>query len=214
MHTTALLSCVLFITQLCLGQTTQSNEDRNRAMPAADAVASQQLTFTPMTKEERLHHYLRTTFNLESVLRSGFGAGISQWQNTPSEWGQGTEGYATRVANSYGQHVIRQTMMFGASSLLHEDNRYILSPHPGFGPRVKDAVESSFLARRDDGTRRLSYSLLGSYIATAFISREWQPRSTNGAQNAINSFGTVMGTTVAFNVAREFLPTVFHRHSD
>ncbi len=155
---------------------------------------------------------MRTTFSLESVLRSGFGAGISQWQNTPSEWGQGTQGYATRVANSYGQHVIRQTMMFGASSLLHEDNRYIPSQESGVGPRFRYAIESSFLARRDNGTRRLSYSRLGSYIATAFISREWQPHSTNGAQNAISSLETVIGTTVAFNVAREFLPKVFHRH--
>ena len=105
-------------------------------------------------------------------------------------------------------------MMFGASSLLHEDNRYIPSQETTFGPRLKYAIESSFMARRDNGTRRFSYSRLGSYIATAFISREWQPHSTNGAQNAITSLETVIGTTVAFNVAREFLPKVFHRHQD
>src|SRR6266849_6585843 len=214
MQKTAILGCVLFITQHCLAQATTSTEDRNRAIARAASVASQQSMFTPMNKKERLHNYVRTTFSPESVMRSSFGAGISQWQNTPSEWGQGTEGYATRVANSYGQHVIRQTMMFGASSLLHEDNRYIPSQESGVGPRFRYAIESSFLARRDNGTRRLSYSRLGSYIATAFISREWQPHSTNGGQNAVMSLGTAMGTTVGFNVARDFLPKVVHPHWD
>ena len=214
MSKTAFITCVLFITHHCLAQDPASNQNRNRSMAVAAPAGSRQLMFTPMTKHERLHHYVRTTFSFESVLRSGFGAGISQWQNTPSEWGQGTTGYAARLANSYGQHVIRQTMMFGASSLLHEDNRYIASEETGFGPRLKYAVESSFLARRDDGKRRLSYSRLGSYVATAFLSRQWQPHSTNGGQNAIMSFETVMATTVGFNVAREFLPKIFHRHQD
>lgn len=214
MHKTVVLSCILFITQHCLAQAPKSTEERTRTTPAVTKAPPNQLMFTPMTKKEKLHNYLRTTYSAESVLRSGFGAGISQLQNTPSEWGQGTTGYAARLANSYGQHVIRQTMMFGASSLLHEDNRYIPSQETAFGPRLKYAIESSFMARRDNGTRRISYSRLGSYIATAFISREWQPHSTNGAQNAITSFETVIGTTVAFNVAREFLPKVFHRHQD
>src|SRR6266436_4142759 len=202
MQKTAILSCVLFITQHCLAQVTKSADDRNRATPSAAWTMSQPPMFTPTPKEQRLHHYLRTTFSLESALRSGLGSGLSQWTNTPSEWGQGAAGYARRVGNSYGQHVLRQTMMYGASSLLHEDNRYILSSQSGFGPRFRYAVESSFLARRDDGTRRLSYSRLGSYVATAFISRAWQPHSTNGAQNAVSSLETVIGTTVAFNVAR------------
>ena len=68
------------------------------------------------------------------------------------------------------------------------------------------AVESSFLARKPDGTRRLSYSRLGGYFAVAFISREWQPHSTNGAQNAATSFKTTLGSEVSFHITREFLP--------
>ena len=105
-------------------------------------------------------------------------------------------------------------MMFGASSVLHEDNRYIPSERSAFGPRLKYAIASSFLARRDDGTRRVSISRLRSYLATAFISREWQPPSNNSTQSAMTSFGTAMGTSVGFNVAREFFPKVFRSHRD
>jgi hypothetical protein len=151
---------------------------------------------------------------MESVLSSAAGAGISQWENSPSEWGQGAEGYARRLGNSYAIHIMQGTLMYGASSVLHEDNRYVPSGEDAFGRRLKYSIASSFLARRDDGTRRLSYSRLGSYLATAFISREWQPHSRNGAQNAWQNLEISMGATVGFNVAREFFPKIFRRHQD
>jgi hypothetical protein len=165
-----------------------------------------------MTESERFHHYLKGTFSVESAVRSAAGAGILQWTDTPSEWKQGSAGYARRYGNSYAQHIMRQTIMYGASDLLHEDNRYLRSGRSGAGARLEYAVASSLLARKDDGTRRVSYSRLGSYVAVAFISREWQPHSTNGAQNAATSFETTLGTEVGFNIAREFLPKFFQRH--
>jgi hypothetical protein len=211
MGKTALGACVFFITQQY--STAQVNGGGTQSQPSPPPIAqSRQAKFTPMTQEERLRYYFRTTFSVESVLRSSAGAGISQWTNTPSEWGQGGEGYARRLGNSYAQHIMQSTMMYGASSVLREDNRYIPSGESTFGPRLKYAIATSFLARRDDGSRRLSFSRLGSYVATAFISREWQPHSTNGAQNAAATFGTSMGITVGFNVAREFFPKIFRRH--
>jgi len=214
MHKTTLCACLFFLAQQwSMAQVTGSPGEDTKPSEITKA-AFRPSEFRPMTQAERLHYYFRSTFGLEAALRSAAGAGISQLQNTPSEWGQGAEGYSKRLGNSYGQHLLRATMMYGASSVLHEDNRYIPSGESAVGARVKYAVASSFLARRDDGTRRLSFSRLASYIATAFISREWQPHSTNGGQNAVMSLGTAMGTTVGFNVAREFLPKVFHPHRD
>jgi hypothetical protein len=215
MENTVLCIGILFITQQCsMAQASGSAEGRDAQAPVAHTVVPQQPEFRPMSQAERLHHYVKSTFSLESVLGSAAGAGISQWQNTPSEWGQGAEGYGRRMGNSFALHAMRNTLMYGASSVLHEDNRYIPSGQAAFGARLKYSIASSFLARRDDGTRRLSYSRLGSYLATAFISREWQPHSRNGAQNAMQSFGTSMGASVGFNVAREFFPKVFRHHRD
>ncbi len=168
--------------------------------------------FKPMTQGERFHHFVAGTFSVESIIRAAAGAAILQATNTPSEWGQGGEGYARRFANDYGQHIMRQTLMYGAADLLHEDNRYLPSERSGAMPRLKYAVESTFLARKDDGTRRLSYSRLGAVVATAFVSREWQPPSTRGLEHAASSIGTVFGTEIGFNIAREFLPKFFHSH--
>lgn len=220
MRTTALCASVCLIALQCsIAQTTDSDQSRNRQPAEGVTAVSQSLVspssdYVPLTQEERLHYYFKSTFGAEGLLRSLAGAGISQWQNTPSEWGQGGEGYGKRVANSYAQHVMRGTLMYGLSSVLHEDNRYIQSTETAFGPRLKYAITSSFLARKDDGTRHVSISRFSSYLATAFISREWQPRSNSDASSAMMSFGTAMGTTVGFNVAREFLPKIFNRHRD
>jgi hypothetical protein len=215
MENTVLCACLFFITQeYSMAQATSSAESSDVQRPVASAVVSRPPEFRPMSQAERLRHYFKSTFSVESVLSSAAGAGISQWENSPSEWGQGAEGYARRLGNSYAVHIMQGTLMYGASSVLHEDNRYIPSGETAFGKRLKYSIASSFLARKDDGTRRLSYSRLGSYLATAFISREWQPHSRNGAQNAMQNFETAIGATVGFNVAREFLPKVFRWHKD
>ncbi|HWF08870.1 MAG TPA: hypothetical protein VG297_10415 [Bryobacteraceae bacterium] len=165
-----------------------------------------------MTQSERFHHYVAGTFSVESIVRSAAGAGILQRADTPTEWGQGGAGYARRFGNSYAQHIMRQTIRYGVSDMLHEDNRYMLSGETAVGARIKYAVASSFLARRDDGTRRVSISRLGGYVAVAFISREWQPHTTNGAQNAASNIGNTVATEVGFNIAREFFPRFFPHH--
>ena len=85
-----------------------------------------------------------------------------------------------------------------------------MSGESAVGSRIKYAIGSTFLARRDDGSRRLAFSRLGASAGTAFLSRRWQPRSTNSTGDALTSFGIAMGAEAGFNVAREFLPSIFH----
>ena len=162
----------------------------------------------PLTPAERFHSFVAHLFSAESVLRSAAGAAILQGTDTPHEWGQAGEGYGRRFASSYSQHIIRATLMYGSSSLLHEDNRYFRSGESGFWTRFKYAVASTIVARRDDGTRRLSYSRISSYVAVAFIARAWQPPSTRGPENAGSALGVALGSEAAFNVGREFLPKI------
>jgi len=197
----AFVACGLFAGRLyCQGQ-----GDGTAIVPAPPPA------YVTPTHGETFHYYVRHTFSVESLVRSAAGAGISQLTHTPSEWGQGTVGYARRYGNSYAEHIIRQTVIYGAATALGEDNRYFRSERKGFGPRVMYGIESTFLTRRPGGKRRFAYSRVIGTLATAFISREWQPHSTNGAQNAWSFFASSTGTEVGFNVAREFFPNVL-RH--
>jgi len=181
------------------------------ANPLLMAQAGNQPVFVPMTEGERFRQYLKDVFNPLSFVDSAASAGIGQWSDLPKEWGQGAEGYGRRYASSYAAHVLGETLLFGASSVLHEDNRYVPSRHYGFGPRIEHALARTFRARDDHGKKRVSVSRIVSFAGTAFISRRWQPASNRNFRSGAINLGTSTAVAFGFNVAREFLPFIFYR---
>jgi hypothetical protein len=193
-------------------QTTSTGTTVNRETPEAQAAPGRAdyKVYTPITEKERLHYYFSHMFSTEAFLRAAAGAGINQAMNTPGEWGQGAAGYGQRFASSFGAHMVQATVMYGTSAALHEDNRYFRSGESGAGARLKYAILSTFMARHDDGSRHFSWSRITSYGAAAAISRAWQPPSNRGASHALDAFAIFIGAEAGFNVAREFLPGIFH----
>ena len=162
--------------------------------------------FVPMTASERFRLYLRRAFEPGSILESAAGAGIRQWEDTPKEWKQGAEAYGDRFGSAFATHIIRETLRYGGGAALHEDDRYIPSHESGFWRRTKHAVANTFIARNDAGNEHFAYSRVGSAAGAAFISRIWQPHSTNSAGDGAVNFGITMGTDVGVNMFHEFWP--------
>jgi hypothetical protein len=162
--------------------------------------------FAPLTRSERIRNYLVSAAGYEAILRSVASAGIRQAEGTPKEWGGGAEGYGRRVGHSFAEHFIDRTLQYGISSALHEDNRYFVSGETGFFHRTKYAIKSTLFARHDNGNQYVSISRIGGVAGASFISREWQPRSTNSAGDGAVTFGLTMASEVGFNVFREFWP--------
>ena len=181
-------------------------QDANRAMPSTLPPA-----YVPLTAHQRLTLYLKDTVNPVSLFRTAASAGWGQWRNRPEEWGEGTHAFEKRVLSSYAEHVTFTTLMYGTSSLFHEDNRYIPSGDTGFKPRLAYALESSFLARHNDGTRHVSISNIVAIVGAALISRTWQPHDTRGMRPAAVNMGVMVGASAGFDVLREFLPDLLHR---
>ena len=167
--------------------------------------------FSPMTSHERLGAYVAGLASPEAFLRSAASAGMAQASGTPKEWGGGAQGFGERMGNAFAQHVIRDTLQYGISATLHEDNRYFVSRETGFLRRTKYAVKSTFLARHDNGTQSFSFSRMGGAAGSAFISRAWQPTSKTTAGDGAVSFGFSMMSDVGFNVFREFWPDLKRR---
>jgi hypothetical protein len=210
-HSTAIFACLSFATPYSLlAQAPAADRAVEQKTPQNVSSPPGQPAFVPMTESQRLREFFKDTVSPPSFVTSAANAGIGQARDRPEEWKQGGEGYGLRFASSFGTHIVRATLQFGASSLLHEDNRYIPSGQTGAKARIGYAVESTFLARRDDGSRRLSYSRIGAFAGAALISRLWQPDSTRTGRSAAINFGITMGVAAGFNVAREFLPRVFH----
>jgi len=162
--------------------------------------------YVPLTREERLDLYFRSMFGPMAWVRSGISAGWGQLRDRPKEWNEGARGFGLRYGSATAERITRGTITAGAAALLHEDNRYFHPAATDKGARLKYALASTFLARKDDGTRRFSFSRIGGMGAAALISRTWQPESTSSMRSAGVNFGVMLGAAAGFNVAREFLP--------
>lgn len=162
--------------------------------------------FVPMTASERARKYLLGAFGPGAILRAAAAGGISQWSETPKEWGVGPEAYGDRFGNALAKHVIREALEFGGSTALREDNRYFRSTEPGFFKRSKHVVASIFVARNEAGGEHFAYSRFGSVMGSSFISRLWQPRSEDSSGDAVVSFGLTMVSDLGWNFVKEFSP--------
>jgi hypothetical protein len=184
--------------------------------PASDSVpgvgSPPPAQFAPMTRSERFSSYLAGLADPEAIVRAAAIAGVSQASSTPKEWGGGAEAYGKRIGNAYAEHFIHRTLQYGISAALHEDNRYFASGETAFFRRTKYVIASTFLARHDNGSRSLSFSRFGSAAGEAFISREWQPRSTTSAGDGAVTFGLTMAMDMGVNMFREFFPGI-RRHN-
>jgi hypothetical protein len=162
--------------------------------------------FAPMTRSERFRKYLTGTFGPKAINKTTAAAEIMQLRDVPREWGKKPTGFRTRFGSAFGEHFVRGTLQYGASALLHEDNRYIRSGKQGFAKRTGYAIGSTFLTRRDDGSRHFAFSKIGSAGGAAAISRAWLPSSLVTAGSAASSFGTLIAFDAGSNVFREFWP--------
>jgi len=122
----------------------------------------------------------------------------------------GHQSFRTGYLGSYGGNMVRRTIQAGAGALLDEDSRYVPCTATGFGPRVKYALISPYMARSRTGSRKVSIAAIGALIGGAFISRTWQPPSTSHPSNALSVIASTAGTNAGISVAREFFPNVLH----
>ena len=88
----------LFSVAACsLAAQTPESADRADSVPTASKpVTTGQPVPAPLSENERADGYLTSLVNPFSFFASGVSAGIGQWRDRPTEWGQGAEGFGKR----------------------------------------------------------------------------------------------------------------------
>jgi len=165
----------------------------------------------PLTRRQAFNNYLMATAGPLPILGEAAGAGIGQWMNSPKEWGQGWNAYGKRFGANVAYNATRQTIIYGTSSIFHEDTRYFASRADGIWPRAKHALLSTFTARHPDGRDRFSVSSVAGVAGACALSSTWGPDSWQGPKNIARNAGVSFASTAGFNVVREFLPDIFRR---
>ncbi len=128
-------------------------------------------------------------------------AGIDHEGDDPAGWGQGSEGYAVRVASRVGALVMRENLAFAVRAFDQENPRYFHSQERTAWKRTGYALSRTFVARNAAGG-----SLLAD-VATPFIAQTWRPEAVTGGR-ALRSAGMSLGFDAVRNVGSEFWPDI------
>jgi len=173
--------------------------------PAAATTKTTTPDYVFPTPRERFNRYVKSTVGPERLLRSAASAGISQWNDSPEEWGQGAKGYGKRFASSMGQNAIQQTVTYGLDSALKLDTGFRRSKREGFLPRLKDALAQNVTSRNRSGGRVISIPRFAGVYSGAIIAHEtWYP-DRYSYKDGLRSGTTTLLTGFGINVLREFV---------
>ena len=156
----------------------------------------------------KLRYHAERTFGPASIGMSGVKAGYLQMTDSPTEWGQGGNGYSKRLGSSVASSGIRAVLAFGLDSTLHQDPRYYRSDSTGLWPRAGHALRGIILTRTDSGGETLSVWRLGSAYGAAFISEQWYPDRFHTVRHGLVSGSTRLAFDLAKNVVAEFWPDI------
>jgi hypothetical protein len=163
---------------------------------------------TPLTAGQRWHDYWMQTAGPGAVLSEAVSAGVSQWKDSPPEWGQGWKGYGQRFGSDLAYNAVRNTLLHGTAALVHEDIRYFASEKETVTGRIAYALASPVTARRRSGTRSISISGVTGIVGVSLISRAWSPRRWQGPGDVAISAALTYAGTAGVNLAREFVPGI------
>ena len=102
-----------------------------------------------MSVGAKFRYRFQHAVNAGQALRLAAGSSISHARNSPEEWVQSPEAFGVRMASRFGQHLIKEQLLFAVEAIDHENPLRIHSTRSGFKNRLVDAVKYTFIVRND-----------------------------------------------------------------
>ena len=183
-----------------------SNSEDSMAAPATTTFGRLEPKYVPPTPTTKVHNYVFDTFGPYPIVGSAFAAGINQLSNTPPEWKQGAEGFATRFGSDFSIEAVGTTTRYGLAAAFKEDTLYYRCECQGLSRRLRHAVISTLTARRgEDGHRVFSVpALVAPYAGASAAVYGWYP-DRFGGKDAFRMGNYSLLGSVGANIALEFL---------
>jgi hypothetical protein len=129
-------------------------------------------------------------------------------ENQNPSFGQGTAGYAKRLAGSLVDQAVGNFMTEGLMpAALRQDPRYFPKLTGGRWARVGYAMSRVLVCRNDKGRRAFNFSEVVGNSAAAAISNLYYPDTRTAKDNGMK-VGIQIATDAASNVLKEFWPDI------
>jgi Carboxypeptidase regulatory-like domain len=159
----------------------------------------------PLTTKMKFQLALKVSYDPVTVAGVAMVSGARQATNTP-KYGQGWAAYGERFGSTAADG-FTDIMIGGAilPSLFHEDPRYFYQGTGTTKSRIRHAILSPFIGRRDNGTWGPNYSSLGGDLASSAISNLYFPRANRGVGLVFSQFALGTAERVGASLAQEFL---------
>jgi hypothetical protein len=138
-----------------------------------------------LTSQQRRDLYLQQTLTTPSAyFKRMFAAAIDQARDVPSQWPEGWNGYAERVASREGQFITANSLAALGNFALKYEPRYDQCHCRGLWPRTRHAVLRNFLTY-DESEQHLrpQWALYGGAFAGGAIATSWKPHPRNALAN-------------------------------
>ena len=170
-------------------------------------IVPKEVPYQPLDQKELWKLYANENFGLNSgAYFRAFGSALpDHLDNRPAEWGQGTQGYMTRVGDRFARFTISSTIQYAGQSALGHDPRYVRCKCEGFWPRFGHASSLVFTTYNRDGRKVFNVMNFAGAFGGEYVGGLWNPavdpvvRGYQGAAQQIAA-GWI------FNVLREFGP--------
>ncbi len=175
------------------------------AAPASGLGAA--LPWQPLTVGGKLKYALNRGLGPTTALGAFATGGYQQYFNRDRGFGQGAEGYFSRVGSNYGTAASRQVFgSFALAAMFRQDPRYIPSGRSSAKARLGYALSRVVVTRGDNGRAQFNISGIGGTVGAAFLANVWHEPPDDIAARALRRAGVSLAVDGLWNVIREFWP--------
>jgi len=180
-----------------------------QAVPAQPVPAQ---TYEPLTGEERLKWFAKTTYGPRSLFVSGpITAGWRTYKNYPEEWGPHWEGFGKR----YGARLVANSVTNGIEgsfgAIWKEDPRYFRVGEGSFGKRLGGVVKQTWMSRYGSGEYHFGAAKAIGIAGGALSQKLWLPDSVTSNRDVLSRLYGGYSGRILGNFIREFAPDLMKK---
>ncbi len=160
----------------------------------------------PMSAGQKFQLAYRSVTDPLTFVGAAGVAGIEQWANTYSGFGQGAAGYGKRLGGAYADLALSTTFSNALFPvLLHQDPRYFVKGSGSTTSRAIYALTRTVITRGDDGRSELNYSNVVGDFAAASVGNLYYPARDGGAGVTVTNAMISIGFSAIDGLFRELL---------
>jgi hypothetical protein len=177
-------------------------------VPTVPATSSDYRTISP---DGRLRWFTRATIGPQSLVGGLFSAAIGTAADFPHEYGTHWGGFGDRYGMRLTGISTSNAIEASTGAIWGEDPRYFQTVNQPFPARLRNALDLTFRAYREDGERHPAYARYLAIFGNNFLSNEWRVPSESNWQHAMVRSGEGFGARFISDTFTEFAPSIWRK---